>query len=82
MPAPRKYPNELRERVVRLVKESGRPIAQIAADLGVHREALRNWVRQDEADHGERSDRLSSAEREELAALRKEVSELRRSNEI
>jgi transposase len=82
MPAPRKYPDELRERAVRLVKETGLPIARIAADLGVHREALRNWVRQDEADRGERTDRLSSAEREELAALRKEVSELRRSNEI
>lgn len=82
MPAPRKYSDELRERAVRLVKESGRPIAQVAADLGVHREALRNWVRQDEADRGERTDRLSSAEREELAALRRENAELRRSNEI
>ena len=41
MPAPRKYPDELRERAVRLVFESGRPIAQVARDLGVHKEALR-----------------------------------------
>ena len=45
MPAPKKYPDELRERAVRLVLESGRPIAHIAKDLGIHREALRQWVR-------------------------------------
>ena len=44
MPAPKKYPDELRERAVRLVLESGRPIAHIAKDLGIHREALRQWV--------------------------------------
>jgi transposase len=82
MPAPKKYPDELRERAVREVAESGRPIAHVARDLGVHHEALRNWVRQAEADRGERSDRLSSSEREELARLRREVSELRRANDI
>jgi transposase len=46
MPAPSKYPDEPRERAVRLVFESGRPIAQVARDLGVHKEALRHWVRQ------------------------------------
>ncbi len=45
MAAPCKYPQELRDRAVRLALESGRPIAQIAADLGIHREALRTWVR-------------------------------------
>jgi transposase len=54
----------------------------LAADLGVHYESLRLWVRQDEADRGERSDRLTTAEREELAALRRENRDLRRSNEI
>ena len=82
MAAPRKYPQELRDRAVRLARESDRPLAQVARDLGVHHEALRNWVRQDEADRGEREDRLSTIEREELARLRKEVVELRRANEI
>jgi len=82
MAAPRKYPDELRERAVRLVQESGRPIAHVADDLGVHREALRGWVRQAEADRGQRSDLLSSAEREELKRLRAELGELRRANEI
>jgi transposase len=48
-------PDELRERAVRLLEESSHPITQVAADLGVHREALRNWVRQDEADRGGRA---------------------------
>ena len=82
MAAPRKYPQELRDRAVRLARESDRPLAQIARDLGVHKEALRNWVRQDEADRGERDDRLSTVEREELARLRAEVRDLRRANEI
>ncbi|TDB80777.1 transposase [Actinomadura sp. KC216] len=82
MSAPRKYPLELRERAVRLALESDRPIAQIAADLGIHREALRTWVRQAQADAGKRPEQLSSAEREELKRLRKENNELKRANEI
>jgi transposase len=82
MAAPRKYPDELRERAVRLVAESGRPIAHVAKDLGVHHEALRQWVRQAEADRGERTDRLSTAEREEIKRLRAENAELKRANEI
>jgi transposase len=70
------------ERGVRLVFESGRPIARVAADLGVHPEALRKRVRQAEADSGQRSDLLSTAEREEIKKLRKENFELRRANEI
>ena len=82
MPAPRKYPDELRERGVRLVFESGRPVAHVARDLGVDRETLRLWVRQGEADAGRRSDRLTSAERERLKDLEREVRDLRRANEI
>jgi transposase len=82
MPAPKKYPDELRERAVRLVAESGRPIAHVANDLGVHREALRRWVRQAEADAGTRTDRLTSDERERLKSLEREVRDLRRANEI
>ena len=52
MSRPSKYTPELRERGVRLVFESGRPIAHVARDLGVHRETLRLWVRQAEADQG------------------------------
>ena len=82
MPAPKKYPHELRERAVRLVFESQRPIAAVARDLGVHREALRLWVRQAEADAGARSDRLTTDERERLKTLERENRELRKANEI
>ena len=82
MGAPRKYPLELRERAVRLVFESGRPVRQVARDLGVHQEALRIWVRQAEADTGGRRDLLTSEERDELKRLRREKAELKRANAI
>ena len=82
MPAPKKYPDELRERAVRLVFESGRPIAHVARDLGIHPEALRKWVRRAEADSGQRPELLTTSERERLKALEREVKELRRANEI
>jgi transposase len=57
-------------------------IRRLAEQLGVHPEALRNWIRQDEADRGLRRDRLTTAELEELRRLRRENAELRRVNEI
>src|SRR5665213_4321964 len=82
MPRPKKYPDELMDRGVRLVFESRRPIAHVAVDLGVHPEALRKRVRQAEADSGKRSDVLTTQEREEIRKLRREVHDLRRANEI
>lgn len=82
MPRQRKYPDELLDRGAQMVFESGRPIAQVARDLGIHHEALRKWVRRTEADEGKRKDLLSSQERDELAQLRKDNRELRRANEI
>jgi transposase len=82
MPRPRKYPDELIQRGVRLALESGRPISHIAQDLGMHPETLRKRVRQAEADEGLRPDLPTSEEREEIKQLRKEVFELRRANEI
>ena len=78
----RKYPVELLERATRLVFESGRPIAHVATDLGLPKETLRKYVRQVEANEGRRPDLLSSEEREEIRKLRREVAELRRTNEI
>ncbi len=82
MPRARKYPTELLDRGTRLVFESGRPIAHVAADLGVPSETLRKYVRQVEADEGRRDDLPSSQERQEIRDLRREVFELRRANEI
>ena len=70
------------ERGVRLALESGRPIAHVAADLGIHPETLRKRVRQAEADSGSRTNLLTTQEREEIRRLRREVFELRRANEI
>src|SRR4051795_3521759 len=79
MAAPKKYSDELRERATRLALESGRAIAHVAQDLGVHKEALRRWVRQAKADAaGGTPSTLSSVEREELKRLRGEVRELGR----
>jgi transposase len=82
MPRPRKYPPELLDRGARLVLESGRPIAHVAKDLGVPAETLRRWLRQVQAEEGLRPDLPTATEREEIKALRKEVYELRRANEI
>ena len=84
MAAPKKYPDELRARAVRLYRESDpKPvIRRLAEQLNVHPEALRNWIRQDQADRGERDDRPSTDMLEENRRLRKEVAELRRVNEI
>jgi transposase len=82
MPRARKYPEELLERATRLVFESGRPIAHVARDLGLPPETLRVYVRRAEANEGRRNDLLSDSEREEIKALRREVAQLRRANEI
>ena len=82
MSRPSKYPRELLERGVRLALEGERPIAHVAADLGIHAETLRKRVRQAEADSGRRGDLLTSGEREEIRTLRRENYELRRANEI
>ncbi len=81
MGRPKKYPDELVQRGVRLALESERPIAQIAADLGMHPEALRKKVRQHEVDAGLKPG-MSAVERDEIRSLKRENFELRRANEI
>ena len=84
MAAPKKYPDELRERAVRLYRTTApRPtFRQLGEQLGVHHEALRNWIRQAEADAGERHDRPTTELAEENRRLARENAELRRANEI
>lgn len=88
MSAPRKYPQELRDRALRMVFEvrqqtGGQPgaIARVAEQLGIHREALRGWVRQAEIDTGRRPG-VPSAEQQRIAELERQNRELRRANEI
>jgi transposase len=82
MPRPRKYPQELIDRGVRLAIESGRPIAHVAAEIGLPSETLRKRVRQAEADQGLRPGQPTTEEREEIKQLKREVAELRKANEI
>jgi transposase len=80
MSRPRKYPVELLECGVRLALESGRPIAHVAADLGINSEVLRKRVRQVEADQGLRPDLPTNEEHEEISVFAR--LELRRAHEI
>ncbi|WP_028477040.1 transposase [Nocardia sp. CNY236] len=82
MAAPKKYPDELKARAVRLYRESDpKPtIRKLASRLGVHHEALRLWIRQAEA--GERDDRPTTDMLAENRALKKKVAQLERVNDI
>ena len=90
MPAVRKYPDELKERAVRLVSEAQDQEKDLSLNAAVHRiglrvgvvpDTLRTWVRQAEIDSGRRPG-VSTTEAAELKALRQEVKELKRANEI
>ena len=80
MPAP--HPPEFRQRAVELARMREKPIAEIALDLGISDSCLRGWVRQADLDEGRRSDGLTTAERDELVALRRELHVAKMENEI
>jgi transposase len=75
------YPPEFRREAVELVRSSGRSIPQIADELGVSQQSLRNWVRQGDIDAG-RAEGLTTDEREELRRLRRENRRLQQEREI
>ncbi len=83
-----RYPPELRERAMRLVREhrdehpsEWAEIESIAKKLGMTPETLRKWLRRDAVDHGQRPG-VTSSERERIRDLERENRELRRANEI
>jgi transposase len=81
MPAPRKYPDELRDRAVRLVREDNQrgAIARVADRLGINRETLRNWVQADRR----RTEQPETVDLEaENARLRRALAEAERDREI
>lgn len=91
MTAAAKYPVELKERAVAMVRERQREgrghgaIAQVARDLGVHKEALRHWVRQDDSGKrpsGELVDGSESDKDAQIRELQGRVRELERANSI
>ncbi len=72
----RKFDRDFREGAVRLVRETGKPIAQVARDLGVNEGTLGNWVHADRRRRDGSGGALSEDERAELARLRRENAEL------
>jgi transposase len=90
MPAPRKYPDELRERAVRLVLEAREQESKLSLNAAVHRigprvgvnvDTLRGWCKQAEIDTGRRPG-LTTEEKTRIKELEREVHELKRANEI
>ena len=83
MPRPSKYPEEFRRDAVALVKSCPhRTVAEIARELGVNHEALRQWVIAADKQQAAQGAGLGRAELEELRRLRKENAELKLEKEI
>ncbi len=76
------YPPEYRAEAVRLVREGGRDLAEVAQSLGISTESLRNWIKRTDLDAGRRKDGLTTEERQELVRLRRENRNLREDREI
>lgn len=75
------YPAEFRRDAVALVRSSDKTVTQIAREIGLNRETLRLWVKQDRIDQGE-AQGLTTSEQQELRRLRREVAELRMERDL
>jgi transposase len=80
VPAP--HPPEFRHRAVALARERAKPIAELAKDLRISESCLRNWLAQAQADEAGSETRLSSAEKKELAQLRRDKRRLEMEVEV
>ena len=78
---PRPHPPEFRQRAVQLARLHEKPVARIAEDLGISDSCLRGWMKQADIDEG-RKEGLSSADRDELVELRRELRVTKLENEI
>jgi transposase len=76
------FSSEFRQRAVELARTSDRPLVEVAKELGISRSCLQNWVRQAKVDTGDDSCGLSSAEKEELAELRRRNRQLEMENDV
>jgi transposase len=77
----RQFTAEFKRDAVELVHTSGRPIAEIARELGIYDSTLGNWVRHDRIDRGEQ-DGLSSEERARLRELERDNAKLRMERDL
>jgi transposase len=83
MPRPRRFfPPEYKAEVVELIRTTGKTVGQAARELDLTETAVRQWVKRADLDAGQRTDGLTTAEREELRRLRREVRDLREEREI
>jgi transposase len=83
VPRPRRFFRpEYKAEVVELIPSTGKTLGQVARELDLTETAVRQWVRQAELDAGRCTDGLTTAEREELGRLRREVRDLREEREI
>jgi transposase-like protein len=76
-----RYPAEFRERAVELARLREKPVTQIASDLGISDQTLRNWLRRADIDEGRREG-LTTEERAEIVRLRRANRVLEMENEI
>ena len=76
-----RYPREFRQQAVELARLREKPIAQIASDLGISDQTLRNWLRRADIDEGRREG-LTTEERAEMVRLRRANRVLEMENEI
>jgi transposase len=83
MPRPRRYfPPEYQAEVVELIRTTGKTPGQVARELDLTETAVREWVKRADLDAGRRSDGLTTAERDELRRLRRQVKDLEEEREI
>lgn len=76
------FPPEFRQRAIELARTSDKSLGDVAAELGISRSCLQNWIRQEKADAGDNSAGMSSSEKKELAELRRRNHQLEMENDV